>query len=150
MSEQEDMPTEPGSFNSDDWIDYARRWRTRADELRSALSAARKETDAIRELMNVYNLGGWTDAIGPMKRALAAETALKNCAAYKFDQDLTAAQERAESLARELAGVKAVMAELCDSNLLANAELAKAAGRDYVTVCLPMRWIDAARQREGE
>ena len=34
------------------------------------------ERDALRELMNVYNLGGWTDAVAPMKRALAAESAL--------------------------------------------------------------------------
>jgi hypothetical protein len=31
------------------------------------------ERDALRELMNVYNLGGWTDAVAPMERALAAE-----------------------------------------------------------------------------
>lgn len=37
--------------------------------------AERAEADsaAVRELMNAYNLGGWTDAIGPMKRALKAE-----------------------------------------------------------------------------
>lgn len=36
-------------------------------------AAAEKDAAAVRELMNVYNLGGWTDAVGPMKRALAAE-----------------------------------------------------------------------------
>jgi len=37
--------------------------------------AERAEADAaaVRELMNAYNLGGWTDAVAPMKRALAAE-----------------------------------------------------------------------------
>jgi hypothetical protein len=33
----------------------------------------RAENAAIRELMSAYNLGGWTDALEPMKRALAAE-----------------------------------------------------------------------------
>jgi len=41
-------------------------------ELERELAAAKRETEAIRELMNIYNLGGWTDAIAPMKRALAA------------------------------------------------------------------------------
>lgn len=31
------------------------------------------ELAAVRELLNLYNLGGWTDAVAPMKRALAAE-----------------------------------------------------------------------------
>lgn len=42
------------------------------------------ENEAIRELMNCYNLGGWTDALEPMKRALKAEAevaALKQDAA---------------------------------------------------------------------
>lgn len=34
---------------------------------------AENERDAIRELMKCYNVGGWTDAITPMKRALQAE-----------------------------------------------------------------------------
>lgn len=34
------------------------------------------ELAAVRELMNCYNLGGWTDANAAMKRALAAEAAL--------------------------------------------------------------------------
>jgi hypothetical protein len=34
---------------------------------------ARADAAAVRELMNVHNLGGWTDALGPMKRAIAAE-----------------------------------------------------------------------------
>ena len=35
------------------------------------------ELEAITELMNIYNLGGWTDAIAPMKRALKAEADLE-------------------------------------------------------------------------
>ncbi len=34
----------------------------------------KEENEAIRALMNSYNLGGWTDAIEPMKRALEAES----------------------------------------------------------------------------
>lgn len=45
-------------------------------QLRSELERVKGERDAIRELMNSYNLGGWTDAIAPMKRALAAESKL--------------------------------------------------------------------------
>lgn len=44
--------------------------------LRRSYDALAAELEAVRELMNVYNLGGWTDALGPMKRALAAESAL--------------------------------------------------------------------------
>ena len=45
-------------------------------QLQRDLSAANAELAAVRELMNIYNLGGWTDAIGPMQRALAAEAKL--------------------------------------------------------------------------
>jgi len=33
----------------------------------------KEENEAIRALMNIYNIGGWTDAVCPMKRALEAE-----------------------------------------------------------------------------
>jgi hypothetical protein len=36
----------------------------------------RAELAAVRELMNCYNLGGWTDALAPMQRALKAEAEL--------------------------------------------------------------------------
>ena len=53
--------------------DYA--WRNT-----KAIDASRMETEkelaALRELMNCYNLGGWTDALEPMKRALKAEAEL--------------------------------------------------------------------------
>lgn len=42
-------------------------------EAADALAAKDAEIAAIRELMNCYNLGGWTDAESAMKRALAAE-----------------------------------------------------------------------------
>jgi hypothetical protein len=46
-----------------------------ADQLCAQAELAKVKADeaAIRELMNVYNLGGWTDALEPMKRALKAE-----------------------------------------------------------------------------
>lgn len=34
---------------------------------------AKADAAAVRCLMNSYNLGGWTDALGPMERALVAE-----------------------------------------------------------------------------
>lgn len=37
------------------------------------IEALRAEVKAIRTLMDIYTLGGWTDAVEPMKRALAAE-----------------------------------------------------------------------------
>ena len=37
------------------------------------LHRLQSENAAIRTLMNTYNLGGWTDALGPMERALRAE-----------------------------------------------------------------------------
>ena len=38
-------------------------------------AASEAELAAVRALMDTYNVGGWTDAIEPMKRALAAEAA---------------------------------------------------------------------------
>ena len=43
------------------------------ESLSAQVEALKRENEAIRTLMNVYNLGGWTDAIAPMERALAAE-----------------------------------------------------------------------------
>ncbi len=62
------------------------------------LAAANAELAAVRELMNVYNLGGWTDAIGPMQRALAAEA------------KLSAASEHAKRIIEELARVRGELA----------------------------------------
>lgn len=44
----------------------------------SRADAAERETEAIRTLMNAHNLGGWTDALAPMRRALAAEAEVKS------------------------------------------------------------------------
>ena len=44
-----------------------------ASAIERELAAAQAGASAVRELMNVHNLGGWTDAVAPMKRALAAE-----------------------------------------------------------------------------
>ena len=46
------------------------------ETLRQDLAAARADAGAIRELMNCYNVGGWTDAKGPIHRALVAEKEL--------------------------------------------------------------------------
>lgn len=45
-------------------------------ELRQQLAEAQSENKAIRELMNSYNLGGWTHAIPVMERAQKAERQL--------------------------------------------------------------------------
>lgn len=65
-------------------------------DAQTALAAMTTERDVLRELLNVYNVGGWTDAVAPMQRALKAETerdeadtALAACqsqAAAKIDQ----------------------------------------------------------------
>lgn len=57
------------SVHPDDCADLEREIAT----LRAALAELQVENAAIRELMAVYNLGGWTDALGPMQRALKAE-----------------------------------------------------------------------------
>ena len=44
--------------------------------LRAELAEKDREIAAIRELMNCYNVGGWTDSVEPMKRALKAEDEL--------------------------------------------------------------------------
>ena len=46
-------------------------------KLERELAETKADAAAVRELMNVYNLGGWTDAVGPMKRALKAEADLE-------------------------------------------------------------------------
>lgn len=51
-------------------------------ECRHEIHRLIQENAAIRELMNTYNLGGWTDAIGPMKRALEAEAKLQAVREY--------------------------------------------------------------------
>ena len=65
------------------------------------LAKVKADEAAIRELMNVYNLGGWTDALEPMKRALKAEELLRVALArlaLKGDDadDLRAAWEAAK------------------------------------------------------
>jgi hypothetical protein len=64
---------------------YALRELDRLERELSAERAAREQAErnevAIRELMNMHNLGGWTDALGPMKRALEAERELSEARA---------------------------------------------------------------------
>lgn len=59
----------------------------RIDQLERELQQAQRNETAIRELMNVYNLGGWTDAEGPMKRALAAESSISAMRKALFKSD---------------------------------------------------------------
>lgn len=56
------------------------------DSWSGRVASLQAEVEALRELMNVYNLGGWTDAVEPMKRALQAE------------RDLAEARQDAERL----------------------------------------------------
>lgn len=51
--------------------------KARAEQNARDADAYKADAEAVRELMNVYNLGGWTDAVAPMKRALLAEKALQ-------------------------------------------------------------------------
>lgn len=83
--------------SSMDWEPDDNLYREAAEALtasQSSLAAERREREkaeqereAIRTLMNVYNLGGWTDAIAPMKRALEAEARIaeleKDAARYR-------------------------------------------------------------------
>lgn len=80
---------------------------------RATLRECRWERDAIRELMNCYNLGGWTDALKPMQRALKAEAELAEAQRERdetskgwqrtYDHDVRLLKERAEKAEAELA-----------------------------------------------
>lgn len=68
------------------------------------IAALKAELAAVRELMNRYNLGGWTDAVEPMKRALKAEAELAearhqckvaNQEHFDMEQELAALKEQA-------------------------------------------------------
>lgn len=48
-------------------------FQKRAEQVERERDEAKRDEQAIRVLMNSYNLGGWTDALQPMKRALEAE-----------------------------------------------------------------------------
>lgn len=48
-------------------------WMAQVAEARNERDMAKADAAAVRSLMNTYNLGGWTDALGPMERALVAE-----------------------------------------------------------------------------
>lgn len=65
-------------------------------EAERQLREAKNDAAAVRELMHVYNLGGWTDAVGPMERAHDAERQLADCEAALRTQDpaLNAALEQ--------------------------------------------------------
>lgn len=55
------------------------------EPLKRELAEAQKDAEAVRALMNCYNVGGWTDAVAPMKRALAAEAKLSALEALMAD-----------------------------------------------------------------
>lgn len=50
--------------------------RSENERLAEEARLAKADALAVRTLMNCYNLGGWTDAEAPMRRALDAEAAL--------------------------------------------------------------------------
>lgn len=47
---------------------YCPEWKIRA-----VVDNLRADVAALRDLLNIYNVGGWTDALAPMQRALKAE-----------------------------------------------------------------------------
>lgn len=108
-----------------DFLDYSK-------GLERELSEAKADAAAVRELMNVYNLGGWTDAVEPMKRALRAESA----SLIKAAPDLLAALQHC---LREHGGytIKG------ETERLARAAIAKATGKlvDVEPSC-PMFKVD--------
>lgn len=63
--------------------DTAQQYKVERNEWCARAEKAEAERDAVRELMNVYNLGGWTDALGPMQRALKAEAELASVRAER-------------------------------------------------------------------
>lgn len=62
------------------------------------------ENQSIRELMNVYNLGGWTDAIAPMQRALKAEAEVDRLRQKPAIQELLKRDDAITALTAEVAG----------------------------------------------
>jgi hypothetical protein len=79
--------------------------------LKSRAVAAEADAAAVRALMNCYNLGGWTDALEPMKRALAAEAQT-----VELREKLEAYSEQQE---RDPAGnIMAYRCGLCDAGAI--------------------------------
>jgi hypothetical protein len=88
-------------------------------EVNTELSA---ENHALRTLLNTYNLGGWTDALGPMKRAEAAEAEVERLTdiirreAWLEHADTTGKSSPYvpfDDYARELREVERLRNELC-------------------------------------
>jgi hypothetical protein len=92
-------------------------------ELRRELAAARAEAGQLRELLNVYNLGGWTDAERLLKERDAARAELAEWA--KKAEAWVASPEAAQRLEgyREL-GARAAAAENERDSLRAQLERA--------------------------
>jgi len=62
------------AFTSEDWLrKSAAHWR----DITAANKALREEVAALRELLNVHNLGGWTDAETIIKARDAAHAAMR-------------------------------------------------------------------------
>lgn len=85
----------------------------------------RASAGAIRELMNCYNLGGWTDAESAMKRALAAESEvadMKHDMERLYDSLNKEASARIEAESAN-AAVREACARVCDELAAEHDEL---------------------------
>ena len=93
------------------------------DEAARAIDEAQRDTEAIRTLMNMHNLGGWTDAVAPMKRALAAEAELRAVSAVLVPLEGHTHSQTARLVLDELQQLRAYAVKLADE--LRNIALAK-------------------------
>lgn len=91
-------------------VEFPRRVEKVAEGWRGKCERLEDELAAVRELMNNYNLGGWTDALGPMQRALQAEAELAAAhragmlaAADLLQQQWYKTQDECERVIREAA-----------------------------------------------
>ena len=109
-------------------------------DVKAQLAERTRENDAIRELMNTYNLGGWTDAVEPMKRALAAEQRERETMAVLTDAEVNAAiypdvsAEVAETFSRNFPNLHAKNRRVFDAGYRAGLrDAAKMAGESART-----------------
>jgi hypothetical protein len=103
-----------------DFLERLRSWPVNMDvqDIRQAVSEIerlRAELTAVRELMNCYNLGGWTDALAPMERAIKAERELT-----KLKQDYDLIWKELKERRETVKGLRAELAEAKGSIKLAN------------------------------
>jgi hypothetical protein len=109
-----------------------------------ALAALVAENTAIRMLMNCYNVGGWTDALAPMQRALKAE-AERDAAAAGMEAAL-----RLEAAARrerdDLVAMCGWFERLPDGRADSQEEARFKAGQRYAAQRIRGATVDAALQ----